>query len=425
MPMAYDLNLREYWRTVRKRKFIIIFTVVMMTLFSFVFSILGRPTPIYKTNSSVKVEKSGSVTGLYIQTVSWSSANYMETQMAVIKSYFIMELVAKKMGLIPPDLPSEEVRNTPRYLSTILDLKGRIEAEQEGNSDIISITATSEDPKQAQRLANTVAQVYKEQHTLDLNKRAVEAKNFIESQLLVTRENLRQSENAVKEFREANRMVSLDSQSTQLISQFAELQARFTRDQATLSRINEVAKLLARAEDSPLSSKTIYYFEEASSPYKGFNDRLVQLMLERDLLLINYTDNFPQVIEIKKQIHEIITTMKSQLNAQQKSYTQAVDLMQKQLKNWTIRSKPFLPKAWSWPGWKNRWWSIRRSTPSLRNNTRSPASKTLRRSRRFRSSNRPSNLLRRSIRPRPRPQRDWASSSESSWSRLCLCHRNL
>lgn len=332
MPMAYDLNLREYWRTVRKRKFIIIFTVVMMTLFSFVFSILGRPTPIYKTSASVKVEKSGSVTGLYIQTVSWSSTNYMETQMAVIKSYFIMELVAKKMGLIPSNLSSEEVRNTPRYLSMILDLKGRIEAEQEGNSDIISITATSEDPKQAQRLANTVAQVYKEQHTLDLNKRAVEAKNFIESQLLVTREKVRQSENAVKEFREANRMVSLDSQSTQLISQFAELQMRFTRDQATLSRINEVARLLARAEDSPLSSKTIYYFEEASSPYKGFNDRLVQLMLERDLLLINYTDNFPQVIEIKKQIHEIITTMKSQLNAQQKSYTQAVGLMQKQLK---------------------------------------------------------------------------------------------
>ena len=96
MPMAYDLNLREYWRTVRKRKGIIIFTVVMMTLSSFVFSILGRPTPIYKTSASVKVEKSGSVTGLYIQAVSFSATNYMETQMSMIKSYFIMEIVAKK-----------------------------------------------------------------------------------------------------------------------------------------------------------------------------------------------------------------------------------------------------------------------------------------------------------------------------------------
>ncbi len=78
------------------------------------------------------------------------------------------------------------------------------------------------------------------------------------------------------------------------------LQTAYERDLATLGKINQIAKLLARAEDSPLSSKTVFYFEEASAPYKSLNDRLVQLMLERDILLINYTDDFPQVIEIKK-----------------------------------------------------------------------------------------------------------------------------
>ncbi len=333
MPMAYDLNLREYWRTVRKRKGIIIFTIVMMTLSSFVFSILGRPTPIYKTSASVKVEKSGSVTGLYIQAVSWSSTNYMETQMAMIKSYFITELVAKKMGFIPSEVSSDEVRNNAGYLSSILDLKGKIATEQEGNSDIINITATSEDPTQAKRLANTVAQVYKEQHALDLNRRAIEAKKFIESQVVVTREKLQKSENAVKEFREANRMVSLDSHSSGLLTQFTEIEVRHSRDLATSAKITEIAKLLARAEDNPLSAKTIFYFEEASAPYKSLNDRLVQLMLERDILLINYTENFPQVLEIKKQIHEIIASMKTQLSAQESSLTQGIATMQKQLKN--------------------------------------------------------------------------------------------
>src|SRR5450756_79000 len=140
MPMTYDLNLREYWRTIRKRKGIVIFTIVMMTGFSFIFSILGRPTPIYKTSASVKVEKSETVTGLYLQSISASSTNYMETQMAMIKSYFIMELVAKKMGSIPPEVSSDEVRNNPKYLSAILALKGKVETEQEGNSDIINIT---------------------------------------------------------------------------------------------------------------------------------------------------------------------------------------------------------------------------------------------------------------------------------------------
>src|SRR3990172_6854506 len=240
MPMAYDLNLREFWRTIRKRKFIIIFTIVMLTLFSLIFSVLGRPTPIYRTSASVKVEKSASVTGLYIQAVSWSSTNYMETQMTMIKSYFIMEMVARKMGLIPPDISSDDARNNPRYLTVILGLKGNVETEQEGNSDIISITATSEDPKKAQRLANTVAQVYKDQHALDLNKRAIDAKGFIEGQVIVTREKLQKSENAVKDFRETNRMVSLGSQSSGLVSQFSDLEMKTNRDLATYSKIKEI-----------------------------------------------------------------------------------------------------------------------------------------------------------------------------------------
>lgn len=332
MPMTYDLNLREYWRTIRKRKFIVIYTIVMMTAFSFITSILGRPTPVYQTSSSVKVEKMGSVTGLYLQAVSWSTTNYMETQMAMIKSYFILELVAKRMGKIPVGLSSEEVRNSPRYLTVVLDLKERIKTEQEGNSDIINITATSADPLEAQRLANTVAHVYQERHELDLNKRVIEAKKFIESQLDSTRDKLQQSEEAIKNFRQDNRMISLDSQSSALVGQLQALQTLHERDQATLAKMAEISRLLARAEESPLSSKNVFYFEEASAPYKNLNERLVQLMLERDLLLINYTDEFPQVIEIKKQIHEIVAGLQSQLEAQRQNLAQTVELTKRQIR---------------------------------------------------------------------------------------------
>ncbi|MDO8724385.1 MAG: GNVR domain-containing protein [Syntrophales bacterium] len=331
MAMTYDLNLRDYWRTIRKRKVIIVFTILMMTIFSFIFSILGRPTPIYKTTSSVKIQKSDSVTGLYIQAVSCSSTNYLETQMSMIKSYFIMEEAAKKMGLIPPEISSDEARNTPRYLSTILNLKGKITTDQEGNSDILNITATSEDPKQAQDLANTVAKAYKEQHALNLNRRSIEAKKFIESQLVITLEKLQNSENAVKEFREANRFVSLDSQSSGLVAQFSDLQMKSERDLATYNRIIEVVKSLAGAENNPLSSKTSFYFEEASSLYKNLNDRLVQLLLDRDILLINYTDTFPQVIQVKKQIHETITSMKTQLQTQQQNLAQIMNVTKERL----------------------------------------------------------------------------------------------
>ncbi|MHB8830373.1 MAG: Wzz/FepE/Etk N-terminal domain-containing protein, partial [Syntrophales bacterium] len=53
---VYDLNLRDYWRIITKRKVIIIFTFLAMTTFSFVSSTLTRPTPIYKTSATIKFE---------------------------------------------------------------------------------------------------------------------------------------------------------------------------------------------------------------------------------------------------------------------------------------------------------------------------------------------------------------------------------
>ena len=46
----YDLNLRDYWLVVKKRKFIIIFTVFAMGLFSLAFAILNKPVPINKAS---------------------------------------------------------------------------------------------------------------------------------------------------------------------------------------------------------------------------------------------------------------------------------------------------------------------------------------------------------------------------------------
>ncbi len=315
----YDLNLRDYWRTIRKRKFIVLFTAVSMGFFSLVWAVVGQPTPIYKTSVSIKIEKTGSLTGLYSQTFPWSSTNYLETQSSVIKSYIILEAVAKKLNLIPANLSSEQIRRNSEYLGIIMNLKSKVETEQEGNTDIITITVTSEDPKFAQLFANTIAQVYNEEHLLDINKRTFEAKKFIENQLNISKEKVAKSEDAVRDYRENSKLISLDAQSANVLGQSSKLQAAYDIDTSTLQKIDAVEKILATAENKYLTSKTAFYFDEATPIYKNLNDRLVQIMLERDTLLLTYTEDFPQIQEIKKQTHEIVESMKSQLSSQKRS----------------------------------------------------------------------------------------------------------
>ncbi|MDO9529345.1 MAG: polysaccharide biosynthesis tyrosine autokinase [Syntrophales bacterium] len=327
----YDLNLRDYWRVLRKRKFIIVFTTVALGVFSLLLSILAQPVYLYQATASVKVEQSGSVTGLYLQTVSWSQTDYMQTQSAIIKSYYVMETAAKRLGLIPPDLPSEEVRANKKYQSVILDLRKNLETEQEGYSNIINILATSQDPVFAQRAANTIAQVYKEHHVLDLNKRTIEAKKFIESQLTTVKERLRNAEEAVRKFREENKLISLSSQTSTMLGQMTALQANYERSLENYKKINNIEKLLERAGDRPLTSNTSYYISEASSLYQSLNNSLVSLMLKRDSLLLIYTENYPEVVEINKQIQEIVVNMKAQLSSQKKILGESIKNLEKNI----------------------------------------------------------------------------------------------
>ncbi|MBM4272702.1 MAG: hypothetical protein FJ139_11200, partial [Deltaproteobacteria bacterium] len=328
----YDLNLRDYWRTIRKRKLIIVFTMICMGFFSLFWSIVGKPTPLYKTSTSIKIERSSSLTGLYAQTFSWSPTNYLETQSSVIKSYILLEAVAKQLGLIPANLTPDQIRGNSKYLNSVLDLRKMVETEQEGNTDIINIIVTSEDPKFAQRLANTIALVFKEEHIQDLNRRTFEAKKFLENQLKVVKARTDKSEEDVRHYRESHKLISLDAHSSALLGQAAKIQAQLDQDTSTLQKIHEISRSFEKADDKPLTSKTTFYIDDAPIMYKGLNDRLVQLIMERDTLLLTYTENFPQVQEINRQIHEIINTMKSQLSFRKKSLEGDIKYLRGQLK---------------------------------------------------------------------------------------------
>ena len=261
----YDLDLREYWRIIKRRKFIIIFTVIIMGIFSFVSAILGKPVPIFKTSATVKVEKSQSMLGVNPQYMALALTN-METQIFMIRSYYVLELTAKKIDLIPEGLSSEDVRNNPKYIGVILDLKDKVTAEQEGGSDLINITITANDPKFAATFANTLAEVYKTQHTRDLNQRTIEGKKFIESQFGIAKEKMAKSEEAIKKFREDNKWTSVDAEAVSTLGESKRLQTQFNLDEMTYQKVLIAEQALSNAESKPLTSRTSFYFEQASPP---------------------------------------------------------------------------------------------------------------------------------------------------------------
>jgi capsular exopolysaccharide synthesis family protein len=326
----YDLNLREYWRVIKRRRFIILLTVALTGLFSLVAAIIEKPVPVYKASVSIKVERSGGG-GIFMDS-NFTMVDDLQTQVATIKSYYMMEMLAKEMGLIPASLPSEEVRNHKEYLDIILDLKSKVTTQlDENKSTVIDIYVKSEDPKFAQRAANGLASVYQEERYNEINKRTIEAKRAVEAQLKLATERLRDSEEAVREFKESNKIISVESQSASLLGQMNTLQANHDKDSVSHQNITGILKLLEGAENRPLTSKTSFYYDSAPALYHNLNDRLVKLMLDRDTLLITYTEDYPAVVEVKAQIRETVKAMQAQLLAMDRGLVAEMKTLQSKM----------------------------------------------------------------------------------------------
>lgn len=311
----YDINLREYWRIIRKRKAFVILVTAILTIFSAGLAIIRAPSPVYEATSTIKFEKSVSPLGLYAKVFSWGPGSDIETQMAVIKSYPVFQKVALAMGLTGKAEDSDT-----RLGQVITNLQSQVKVTQEGYSNIVNITVTATSPEFAAALANQVALAYKQSHAQEINQRTAEAIKFIKGQLEVVGERLGKSEEELKRFREDHNIVALTTQSSNLLSRANSVETRLAEIMEAKRELEDVMNRIKEAPSNPLSSTKSFSSEKASALYQKLNSRLIDLMIKRDALLVQFTSSHPQLVEVNKQILKItqkmITELESQLNVQ-------------------------------------------------------------------------------------------------------------
>ncbi|MFQ5691670.1 MAG: GumC family protein [Nitrospinota bacterium] len=326
----YDINLRDYWRIIRKRRTVIFFTTALLSLFSFVFAKLNEPIPIYTATSAVKFERSRTVAGLVAESFSFSPTDEIATQMVIIKSYPIMEQVAKALKLIDANLTPEQIRADSRLVSLVNGLRSQVSVSQEGDTNIMNITATSTDPKLAHRLANMVARVYQRQMALERNQETRESRQFIESQLKVVEARLRAAEDRVRDFQEAHRFFSVSGLANTVAGELRRLEAELTKRRKTLAATELVLKQLQgiKAVKGQTDERL---FIEARSPAARLNARLLDLQLKRDSLLLTFTEEHPEVIEVNRKIGDVLEEMENELKAELRVQRLQVEEIERQV----------------------------------------------------------------------------------------------
>jgi succinoglycan biosynthesis transport protein ExoP len=312
----YDINLREYWRILKKRKFVVIFTAILLAAFSTAFAVFRAPTPIYTSVCSIKFEKETTVEGLFARTLTWSGGDDIETQISIIKSYSVFEKVGERLGLIqktetPADSPARA-----RIISVIDSLQSKVEVTRQNQTNILHIKVKDKDPAFAQRLANAVSMTYKDMHSENQLKRTTEAIKYIEEQLVQVRQKLKEAEEEFNRFTQNNQLLAIDLQSEKVLARTQDLQNEIRRMGETKSELQGMALRLDQFIANPSSAEGEFHLSAASSQYQSANSALTELQLKKDTLLKDFTALHPEVVEVSRRISENAKKMRILLQSQ-------------------------------------------------------------------------------------------------------------
>jgi succinoglycan biosynthesis transport protein ExoP len=322
----YEMNLRDYWLIVRRRRMIIIVCTLLVATFSVGFA--RQEVPVYTSTAAVKFEQSTTLSGLLVEVLAVNSADNIETQVTLIKGYPVLEEVARRLGKLPQTANGEALRESRAYQATLDNLSGKVRASRVPSTSIIEVTVTSPNAREAKELANTIAEVYRDYNKTNRNARVIEARKFIEAQLREVEARVKRAEEEVWAFRDANRIIAPGAESTVLLSLFTQVRGDIERTRQQRIELEGMQVRLAR--NGAAKDERIYV--DASNPNLAkLAAAQSELMLERTNLALEVTDRHPRLQAIDDRLREVRAEMRREVAAQVAALRNREEILNRQM----------------------------------------------------------------------------------------------
>ena len=292
-----SLNTEQYWQIIKRRW--LPGSVVFLSILTLGIVATSIKQNVYEAEAKLKF-KSSTVSG---------------TLTDVSKALEGFNPIAAKGN--PIDTEAEVLRSVPLVRNTIsdLDLKNK-EGERLRVTDFLqnlkvgSITATdilkvsynSSNPEQARDIVNTLVRNYLDNNLVVNRAEAVSAREFLEEQLPKAESSLRKTEAAIRELKESNEFVSPDEDTRALIQSRQQLQAEIAQARGEManadSQANYIKDKLGLTSEEAVILTTISQSPEVIETV----DKLQTAESELAVAKAKFTDNSPNVVELKEQI---------------------------------------------------------------------------------------------------------------------------
>ncbi len=309
----YDVDLRDYWRILKKRRTVIFLVVLLVGVCSYGFAKLKEPRPLFSATAAIKIERTAGM-ATFLMGGFFAQGENLVTHAYIITSYPVLMETAKNMGWLPTDLTLDTVRSNKKYLAVLQDLKTKVKAEREEGTNIINIEVTSNDPAEAAMIANSIARAYREFNIREKNRKTFETKAFIEEQLEKTHKTLKIAEEKLQSFREGYALISMDAQTLNLLNRLNSVETEYEEIRRRQDEIEVQFRMFETATiGATISIDRLHFSPDPNSPLYTLRTKLGEMLLKRETIKINYTDEHPEVIEINDNIQAVVAELRNEL----------------------------------------------------------------------------------------------------------------
>lgn len=250
MPQEFELNLRDYWNILRRRRLVAISLFVLVFISTIIYTNL-LPS-LYKAVSVIKIEPSVGLSQIFPdKRYRFNRSELIDYEKQVV-SLPILQKAVKESGLMRKNAPQAELDN---LVSTVA---GNISAWAIEKSNMIRIEMVSEDPREAAIIVNKVVEVFKLENVRQKNAQVQNVREFIEKQLQRVSAELEESENGLKELilkgiggmaiALTSKIAELQLAHVDLLKEFTEMHPEIMRIEEQISFLKEQLKNLPREE---------------------------------------------------------------------------------------------------------------------------------------------------------------------------------
>src|SRR6266852_2009831 len=330
---SQESTLREYMRTLIKRKWMV--TAVVVGIFMAVAIASLRQTPVYEAVGRIAVNKADSNLITFKDStpvVDYYDQSDLDTEVRILQSDLMALQVIRQLNLDrrpefgghsdqkQPNLVADPLQTDSNRTSALLGgFRGNLHVTLIPNTRIIEIHYTSTDPQLAASAVNTLAATYVEQNFKTKFESTMQASDWLSKQLVDLQMKVETSQEKLVRYQKEHEILGIDE-----------------KQNITTEKLDELNKEMTMAESDRMQKEAVYRQTQSNDPeavaaaivadtagggsvagsalLDKLREQQVGLKIQVAELSTQFGPSYPKVAQLNNQLKEIDRQLQSETN---------------------------------------------------------------------------------------------------------------